>query len=188
MARTSEHYSAPVMRKRSAKRAVLFVDPAVDHASDLVAGLDLPADVIHLEPTCDGLVQIARHLAGRRNVPSLHILCHGTPGALRLAGWTVDMPALRAHAEEMAAIAAALAPDATVVLYGCAVADGPVGLRFQERLEAMLGVPVAASKDPVGAAALGGSWTLHTGAGDRAIPAFTPEAREAFPALLEVTA
>ena len=141
-------------------------------------------DVLHLVPGRRGLEQIATHLAGRRGVTSLHILSHGEPGAILLAGERVDLPALVMRRVALAGIADALAPDAEVLLYGCSVAAGPRGRGFLEYLEASLGADVAASVSPVGASTLGGSWTLRGRNGAAVDPAFASSARAAFPGLL----
>lgn len=163
---------------------LLIVDPGVADASVLLDGRRTDIEVLQLAPDGRGLEQIAAHLSGRRGVTALHILSHGMPGALLLAGGRIDVPALAMRPGVLADIAGALAADAQVVLYGCSLAAGPAGHRFVDFLEASLGVAVAASVTPVGAEALGGSWKLRGRYGRAVAPAFAEAACAAYAGLL----
>jgi hypothetical protein len=166
---------------------LLIVDAEVDDASLLIAGRQPGIDVLRLTPGGRGLQQIAEYLANRHGIASLHILSHGEPGALQLAGERIDVPALAIQRGVLGDIADSLATDATVTLYGCSVAAGKLGRGFLEYLEASLGADVAASVSPVGAAGLGGGWTVRGRDGAAFEPAFAAEARAAFPGLLANT-
>ena len=166
------------------KPCLLVVDPAVEDVSALLRDRRVGVELCELAPGGRALDQVADRLAGRRGIGSLHILCHGEPGALRLAGERVDLAVLDARPGALSTIAEALAADAEVVLYGCSVAQGPSGRMFVERLEDALGVRVAASTGPVGAAVLGGGWVLRGSGGVPAVPAFPAAALAAFPGIL----
>ncbi|MGE0746655.1 MAG: DUF4347 domain-containing protein [Rhodospirillales bacterium] len=165
-------------------KEVLIVDGAVHDALDLLQNLDREIEVLRIVPYGDGLGQIARHLSGRRDIGALHVLSHGAPGALFLAGETVDAAMLRAQPQALAAIAAVLSPDAAVVLYGCSVAAQSPGAAFIDALETALGGTVFASALPVGSAARGGGWMLRSRHGATAETAFTASAQAAFGGLL----
>lgn len=160
-------------------RELLIVDPGVEDASVLLDGRRADVEVLHLAPDGRGLEQIAALLSGRRGIATLHILSHGEPGILLLAGERIDVPALVMRPAVLADIAGALAADAQVMLYGCSLAAGHAGHRFLDYLEAALGVAVAASVMPVGAAAQGGGWTLRGRDGAAAEPVFAAAARDA---------
>jgi Ca2+-binding RTX toxin-like protein len=163
---------------------LLIVDPAVGQAHVLLDGRRADVEVVHLAPGGRGLEQVAGHLAGRRGIIALHVLSHGEPGALLLAGERIDLAGLAARSGVLADIADSLAADARVVLYGCSVAAGPAGRGLLDYLEGSFGVAVAASEAPVGAAALGGGWALR-GRGNAPVEtAFTPAARAAYAGLL----
>lgn len=163
---------------------LLVIDPGVDSVRQLTDGRRPGLEVLYLTPHGDAFGQIARHLEGRRDVATLHILSHGEPGILLLAGEAIDRAAVAAQHGALATIAEALASNAAVLLYGCSVAAGPVGQRFVDDLEAVLGVTVAASLGPVGSSALGGGWSLHARQGLAHDLAFTPEAQAAYAAVL----
>lgn len=163
---------------------VLVLDPSVRHAEVLLAGATGECEIVRLAPQGGALGQLAERLAGRAGVTSLHILCHGEPGALLLADERINGDALLARPGTLERIARALAADAEVVLYGCSVAAGSVGRAFLDLLEAGLGVAVAAAEAPVGAAALGGDWRIGRRDGATVEPMFSPGALAAYPGVL----
>ncbi len=169
---------------RTAERELLIVDPGVDDIAILLAGLRDGVDVLHLAADGRGFEQIAGHLAGRRGVPALHIICRGEPGCLLLAGTRIDLPAIAVRYGVLADIACALDRDAKVVLYACSVGADPAGSRFLDYLEVALGTDVAAASRPVGARARCASWELRDRRGDPVRPAFTPAACAGYPGLL----
>ncbi|MEQ9138912.1 MAG: DUF4347 domain-containing protein, partial [Thalassobaculum sp.] len=137
----------------------LFVDSEVDSAEILLNHLARPTIVERLRQGGDPLAQIAAVLAEAPGVRRLHVLSHGAPGRLRLAGRDLGLEAFLDH-PALPTLRAALADDAEIVLYGCAVAAGPSGDRFVSGLSAVLGAPVTASDAPVGR---GGTWRPFTG-------------------------
>ncbi|WP_157089327.1 DUF4347 domain-containing protein, partial [Oceanibaculum pacificum] len=167
------------------KNSFVVFGAADENLSSLMNGLAPQTEAILLCEKTDALSQIATALEARAAVAALHIISHGEPGALHLAGERIDAAALAERRETLARIGAALDPDASVVLYGCSVAAGSAGRHFIDVLEDALGVGVAASADPVGAAALGGGWLLQRR--DRAPVelAVTAETQAAFAGLLD---
>ncbi|MBU2090512.1 MAG: DUF4347 domain-containing protein, partial [Alphaproteobacteria bacterium] len=163
---------------------LLVVDGALSAATDLIDGRLADFDVACLSSKETPLAQIAALVERMGPLSDLHILSHGEPGALHLAGAVVDAAALADAADALRRIAACLTPDAEVLLYGCSVASGAIGRDFVADLQDALGAPVAASEAPVGSTALGGAWSFRTADGMPAIPAFSPAAREAFAGLL----
>ncbi len=163
---------------------ILIVDPAVADQTLLVDGRRPGIDVVRLAEGGRGLEQIAEQLGDRRAITELHLLCHGEPGALLLAGDRVDLPALAMRPGVLAVISEALDDSAVVALYGSSVAAGAVGLHFLDYLETVLGVAVAASAGPVGSAARGGGWTLRDRNGAVIETAFSPISRVSYPGLM----
>lgn len=163
---------------------VLLVDPGIDVPDILINGCRRGITVHRLAPGGRGLEQVAETLAARRGVGVAHLLCRGEPGVLVLAGERLDLPALVMRRGLLAELSEAFSPEAALVLYGGSVACGPAGLRFLDYLEAALGVAVAASATPVGAAALGGRWTLRDRCGKPVRTAFSALSRATYPALL----
>lgn len=161
---------------------VLFVDLGVSGAEGLIAGARPEVRVEHLPTNANPVDAIGFALAGKRDLAAVHILSHGGPGMLQLAGVTVDAASFATRPAMLAHIRAALAEDAEIILYGCSVAEGTSGAAFVARLSELLGCRVVASSTPVGAASLGGDWDLPT---SRDL-AFSAAARETFQGLLGV--
>ena len=173
--------------ENAAAKPLLVIDPGVKEANLLLDGLDVDVDILLLAPGRSGLGQIADYLSGRRDIPALHILSHGEPGALVLAGSRIDLGALVLSHTATDTIAASLAVNASVVLYGCSVLAGPKGSAFARFLGVALSAEVSGSLMPVGSLALGGDWILRNVRGDWVDPIFTSQARATYPALLAPT-
>lgn len=173
---------------RTGTKPVLVVDYDVKQADLLTGGLAVEADILFLVPGRRALDQIAAFLADRRDIPSLHILSHGHPGVLALAGSKVDLATLVLQQDALATIAAALAEDAAVVLYGCSVLAGPKGAGFSRYLALVLDAEVCGSLMPVGSLQKGGDWVLRNIDGLWIEPIFNGEARARYPELLTVDA
>lgn len=167
-------------------RPVLAIDPDVHDADCLIADLGDDVDILLLVPGRSGLGQIADFLADRRDVPSLHILSHGRPGSLMLAGSRIDLAALVLSHQTLETIAGALGEQPSVVLYGCSVLAGPKGASFARFLSVVLHAEISGSLMPVGNLALGGDWILRNAHGDWVEPLFTPAARAQYPDLLAI--
>jgi len=167
-----------------AAKPLLVIDPDVRDADCLIADLSDSVDILLLVPGRSGLGQIADFLADRRDVPALHILSHGRPGALMLAGSRIDLAALVLSHQTLETIGGALGPDARVVLYGCSVLAGPKGASFARFLSVVLRAEISGSLMPVGNLALGGDWILRDAQGDWVEPIFSAQARAVYPGLL----
>jgi Ca2+-binding RTX toxin-like protein len=172
------------MFNATASIKLLVVDSALSGSKALIDGRRADFAIAHLAPEAAPLAQIADLAEQHGPLTDLHILSHGEPGALHMAGAVVDAAALADAADALRRIAACLTPDAEVLLYGCSVASGETGRDFVADLQDVLGAPVAASEAPVGNAARGGAWSFRTPDGMPAIPAFSPAAQAAFAGLL----
>ena len=97
-------------------------DSAVPDYQSLLSGLPDDARVLVLSPQHDGLAPIADALAGERDLASLHIVSHGSDGALYLGSSLVNEASLGGSAAALARIGAALGEGTDILLYGCNVA------------------------------------------------------------------
>src|SRR5262249_52404467 len=141
-------------------RQVVFFESAVAGYPGLQQGLAPGADAGGLDAQGDGLAQMAAFLKGRHGLSAIHVVSHGAPGVLELGAAALDESALKADAAAVGALGAALAPGGDLLLWGCDVGAGPQGEAFLRDLASATGASVAAAAQPVGAAALGGSWEL----------------------------
>jgi hypothetical protein len=151
---------------------LVFIDSQVADAHTLVAGAQAGAEVYVLHPAEDAIAQITERLRQRKNIASVHLVCHGYSGHVLLAGQRLGLEQLSGYAEQFTQWQAALKPQGQVLLYACQAAAGEQGRSFVQRLSQLIGVPVAAADGLVGNAALGGTWQLayRTGPVDAPLP------------------
>ena len=146
---------------------VVVVDWTVSDYQTLIAGIDPNTPVIFLKEGESGLEGLARVLGQFANLDAIHLVTHGWNGALQLGRQMVTEETLFAQSEQVQAIAAALGPDADLMLYGCSVAGGEKGQSFVTALQQVLGdVDIAASVDKTGPTRLGGDWDLEWSSGE----------------------
>ncbi|UBF28092.1 DUF4347 domain-containing protein [Kovacikia minuta CCNUW1] len=153
--------TSPLFRSSS----LVFVDATLPDAQILTAGTTPGAEVHLLSPTQDAISQITQTLAGRSDITSLHIVSHGTAGALDFGGGLLNLANLPTYTSQLKSWGKSLSDDADILLYGCDVAEGELGRAFVKILSQLTGADVAASNDLTGSANQGGDWSLeiHTG-------------------------
>jgi hypothetical protein len=152
----------------SLQRAVEFVF-IMDDVPDLSGMLQHmpPGKEVHvLSSTGDGLAQMADLLAGFQDVSSIHLVSHGSAGALQLGDTLLTADSIGKHAADLARVRSSLAEGADLLLYGCEAGAGEAGAALMNALAQATGADVAASTNVTGAAALGGDWTLEAHRGE----------------------
>jgi VCBS repeat-containing protein len=150
-----------------APREVVVIDSAIADYDQILAVVDPDAMVVVLDPTRDGVEQIAEAVSSLQNVEAIHIFSHGRSGTLDLGSTKLTEASMAGrHADEMAIIRAVLAEQADILIYGCDFAAGSRGESAVVAFAAATGADVAASKDLTGAADLGGNWVLEDVIGD----------------------
>ncbi|WNZ24965.1 DUF4347 domain-containing protein [Leptolyngbya sp. NK1-12] len=139
---------------------IAFVDAGVADAASLVAKFKPGTEVHLLDSSQDAIAQITQVLASRSNLSAVHLVSHGSNGALQLGGETVDD--LSEYDAELQLWSNSLTAHADILLYGCNVAAGNAGMVFANSLAQLTGADVAASDDLTG---LGGDWELEYSSG-----------------------
>ena len=76
---------------------VVFIDPSVQKAEEIVSQLPRGVEVVRLSPGKDGVGQISAHLAKKRDLSAIHIISHGNAGHFVLNGKRIDTDFLRDH-------------------------------------------------------------------------------------------
>ncbi|WP_081813257.1 DUF4347 domain-containing protein [Methylobacter tundripaludum] len=144
---------------------IVFIENNVADYQTLVNDAK-PGEEVHvLDSSQDGLAQMAQILNGRSGIDAIHIVSHGSEGALLLGSLTLTSQNLQDHAAELTTIGNALTQNADVLLYGCDVGAGSDGAAFVAALAQSTRADIAASNDATGAVALGGNWQLETVSG-----------------------
>ena len=117
-------------------------------------------EIFILDADRDGLEQITEFLGDYVDIDAIHILSHGAAGTLRLGSSLITSDELSENAALLEAWGRHVRPGGDLLLYGCNVADGEVGVAFVEELSTYTGLDVAASTDDTG---LNGDWDLEFG-------------------------
>lgn len=170
------------MTSRRCPSTVIVVDASVADYSTLLRNLPSQSQVFILNPAEDGIEQITQALTAAGAVESLHILAHGSAGALQLGSSQFSGRSLDRYRPFLAAWRSILQQGSEIFLYGCNVAADWIGQTFVHQLKALTGAEIAASTSPIGSAQLGGNWQLdfRTGPLQTAIP-FSAAAMAAYP-------
>ena len=167
------------------QRELVIVDAGVENAQALINGVPDESIVAKLAEGQEPITAIARLLHSHPEVAVVHLLSHGDVAELHLAGQTIDVDALKAHADVLRGWFRARDYSPEIVLYGCDVAAGGSGHELIRVLAELTGAVVSASTDPTGNPADGGDWVFErsTGLASRT-PIFGEQARAEFSGLL----
>jgi len=135
-------------------RNLAVLDAGTPWPDLLAAGADRDV-AVHL-PGTRAIDPVLEALAGAgRPVRTLHLVSHGQPGFLSISGKILDGEALSTMGRSWAPY---LAPEATIVLYGCSAGQGILGRKLVEALSRATGARIIASSTPIGSATRGGDW------------------------------
>ena len=170
---------------------IVFIDAAVDDAQTLADGVIPGAEIIFLDPNHDGIEQITETLKQRTAVSSVHIVSHGSPGCLSLGSTQLCLDTFERYASDLQIWSSFFSRQSSqptssaLLLYGCNVAAGEVGIAFVKQLHQATGANIAASGDRTGNSALGGTWELEYRVGKVEAPlAFQPWVMQAYHSVL----
>src|SRR4028119_594578 len=101
---------------------LVFLDSKVEDYHSLISGISPNAEVIILDKTLGGIEQITERLATKQNIEAIHIISHGSPGAVQLGANTLNSSNIESFAPQLTQWRKALIPGADILLYGCNVA------------------------------------------------------------------
>jgi VCBS repeat-containing protein len=149
--------------EQSLPTGIVFIDSALDDYESLVAGVVPGHAVFLLDDTRDGVAQINDILSDWSGLKSLHIVSHGAPGSIQLGAGHLNLETIERYSTQLQGWASALTNDASIVIYGCEVAQGELGQFFVNRLKQLLDIDITASKTKTGNALLGGDWEFAVG-------------------------
>jgi hypothetical protein len=122
-------YDAAVVRRELVRELVL-VDAGVEDHQALLADLQAEAsqarelEVVLLDGEGDGIQQISEILEGREDLDAIHIVSHGTEGAVQLGSTWLTRESIDSHQSAIAGWGDALSQKADLLFYGCDLAGG----------------------------------------------------------------
>ena len=140
---------------------IVFIDSRVTDYQTLIDGLTEPTEVFILEGQSDRLAQMASRLQGRSGIDALHIISHGSQGALYSGSTVLDSGNLVAYGSQLTNLGSSLTDKGDILLYGCNVAQGDAGVQFIHQLAELTGADVAASTNVTGSVEMGADWLLE---------------------------
>nr|WP_067294171.1 DUF4347 domain-containing protein [Marinobacterium profundum] len=135
-----------------------------DLQQQLLLNADRDIKIFVLDAEREGVEQIGSVLDYFENVAAIHLLSHGSAGALFLGSSTLTTQQLKNSQQQLKRWGSALSSDGDLLLYGCDVAEGELGLEFVETLATLTGADVAASNDDTGNLP-GADWDLENSTG-----------------------
>src|SRR6476620_2688507 len=101
---------------------LVFIDSNVEDYQSLISGFSPNAEVIILDEKRGGIEQITEMRAIEENIEAIHIISHGSPGAVQLGANTLNSSNIESFAPQLQQWRKALIPGADILLYGCNVA------------------------------------------------------------------
>ncbi|MES3024950.1 MAG: DUF4347 domain-containing protein, partial [Pseudomonadota bacterium] len=148
------------------RNEVAFIDTTIPGWQTLAAAIRSGVELVMLDPTRDAFTQMAEHLQGRQGLDAIHLITHGSEGAIMIGGQSFGGAELAQRGTDLAAIGRALGANGDLLLYGCDIGAGSAGAALLGALAEGSGADVAASTDATGAALpWGGDWALEASTG-----------------------
>lgn len=163
---------------------LVLIDATVEDYQILIDGVAPNTEVVLLDAQQDGIAQITAALSTYRDLDSVHLISHATPGELHLGSTRLNLPTLDRYSSLIQQWKNSLKAGADLLIYGCQVAAGQ-GVAFLQKLADLTGANLAASNTLTGNSVLGGNWNLEYQIGQvRASSPFRHQALAAYPGVL----
>ncbi|MDD2742794.1 MAG: DUF4347 domain-containing protein, partial [Rhodocyclaceae bacterium] len=153
---------------------VVFIDSRVAGYETLIASLGADTEWYLLSAEGDGVAQMSSILVNYSALDSIQVISHGSAGTLYLGSTVLNSGNLYSYESQLQAIGASLSETGDILLYGCNVAQGDLGLELVNSLAGITGADVAASNDLTGVATAGGDWSLEVQTSSIETLAITP--------------
>ena len=153
------------MKINPEKKQIVFVASELSDLNNLITALPSSVVVVKLDPFEDGLTQIARVLFNLKDLNSIHIVSHGSEGALQLGSTILNAGNIYDYLQQLSTIGSSLNVNGNIFIYGCSVAAGTDGQAFIQALAQLTKSDIAASSNITGSNALGGDWILESATG-----------------------
>ena len=150
----------------AARQEILFLSPSVRDYQQLLDGISPNVEVHVLDPTRDGVAQMAEILAGRTGIDAVHLIGEGTEAEMHLGASFLTQDSISArYAEQFQQIGQSLSQNADLLIYGCNFGRGADGQLAMNTLATLTGADVAASTGRTGSAAEYANWQLEATTG-----------------------
>ena len=140
-------------------KVLVVINSSVAEPDAVVNDLGDGYEILQLQSGTDAMDAINAYLDDHADTvySALHIVSHGSDGALILNGETIDNDTL--NPADWKEIGKHLSADADILIYGCDLASSDEGRAFADAIADLTGADVAASTDATGGA--DGDWDLE---------------------------
>ncbi|MGC4010601.1 MAG: DUF4347 domain-containing protein [Pseudomonas sp.] len=163
---TSSAAAAPAATTTTDSRhEVVFVDGNVQDYKQLTSQLPKGSEVVVLDPSKNGLQQMADYLKGRTDLDAIHLISHGGEASVQIGSTRLTLDNVDSMKAQLEQIGASLGANGDLLIYGCDVAKGTDGSALLSKLAGYTDADVAASTDWSGDASKGGDWVLEAATG-----------------------
>jgi hypothetical protein len=150
----------------AARQEIVFLSPSVLDYQKLLDGISPNVEVHILDPTRDGVAQMAEILAGRTGIDAIHLIGDGTEAEMHLGASFLTQDSISTtYAQQFQQIGQSLSQNADILIYGCSFGHGADGLLAMSTLATLTGADVAASTDRTGNVAENANWVLEASTG-----------------------
>ena len=121
--------------------------------------------IIFVDDTKHCLTALSKALNAHSPANAIHIVSHGSPGALHLGSHTLNSQSLVVYPDLIRSLKRNLTDQGDILLYGCHIAQGAIGQSFVDTFAHVTHANVAASHSLTAARSLGGNAELeyHSG-------------------------
>ncbi len=141
--------------------SVVFIDSSVEDFEVLAGAVATDSEIVLIDGGLDGVQQITQHLARRRHVQAVHLITHGSEGAVHFGNQKLSTDNIGQYSDQLRAWRKALSGDADILLYGCETGKGSRGADLMQAISLLTGADVAASDDVTGNKSIGADWDLE---------------------------
>jgi VCBS repeat-containing protein len=159
--------SAAEAFSQTLRHELVIIDSSTPNYQQIVDDILAQADAgrhiefVMLDPARDGLAQLNELFATYSALDAVHLISHGSAGAIALGDDLIDLDVLRKNADQISRWSSSLSANGDFLIYGCDLAASPDGTLFIDTLSQITGADVAASDNLTGSAKLGGDWSLE---------------------------
>ena len=149
------------------RNELIFIDETVTDSDQLIKDLTSNESdtknftVIILDSEKNGIDQITEELLKYQGLDAVHIISHGTQGAVTLGNTELSLSNLNDYSSSISLWQNSFDEDADLLIYGCELAGNFAGKSLTTELSTLTGTDVAASVDNTGNIQLGGDWELE---------------------------
>lgn len=141
-------------------KEIVFIDQGVDDYQILIDNLR-PGIAIHLlDSQCDGVLQLTQILKQYSDLEAIHIVLHGNIGYITLGNSVLSTATLKKYQQALFSWQTAFQQKTDILIYGCKVGNGKIGITFINELAKITSANISASSSLTGHADKNANWDL----------------------------